>query len=180
MPPNDVRHMSSAITLASSWTEPGASAITMSNTLSTLISIVMKTTLSTGASSGTVIRRKTCHSVAPSVRAASSVSRGIAASPAAITTIAKPAQIQMYANMIDGVISFSPSHEMPSNGCAKVSSPIATTVVARLDLLERERAVLVRRGALDLVACAVQQLDRDPREAELLRLDTRPECRRRG
>ena len=67
----------------------------MSNTFRTLISIVMKTTLSTGASSGTVTRRKTCHSVAPSVRAASSVSRGIAASPAAITTIAKPAQTQM-------------------------------------------------------------------------------------
>ena len=57
--------------------------------------IVMKTTLSTGASSGTVTRRKTCHSLAPSVRAASSTSRGIAASPAPITTIAKPAQIQM-------------------------------------------------------------------------------------
>ena len=57
--------------------------------------IVMKTTLRTGASSGTVTRRKTCHSVAPSVRAASSTSRGIAARPAAITTMAKPAQIQM-------------------------------------------------------------------------------------
>ena len=67
----------------------------MSNTFRTLISIVMKTTLSTGASSGTVTRRKTCHSVAPSVRAASSTSRGIAARPAAITTIAKPAQTQM-------------------------------------------------------------------------------------
>jgi hypothetical protein len=94
-PPKDVRHMSSAITVASSWTEPGASAITMSNTLRTLISIVMNTTLSTGARSGTVMRRKTCHSVAPSVRAASSVSRGIAARPAAITTIENPAQIQM-------------------------------------------------------------------------------------
>ncbi len=67
----------------------------MSKTLRTLISIVMKTTVSTGASSGTVTRRKTCHSVAPSVRAASSTSRGIAARPAAITTIAKPAQTQM-------------------------------------------------------------------------------------
>ena len=44
MPPNEVRHMSRAITLASSWTDPGASAITMSKTLRTLISIVMKTT----------------------------------------------------------------------------------------------------------------------------------------
>ncbi len=67
----------------------------MSKTLSTFISIVMKTTLSTGASSGTVTRRKTCHSVEPSVRAASSTSRGIAARPAPITTMAKPAQTQM-------------------------------------------------------------------------------------
>ena len=118
--------MSRAITLASSWTEPGASEITMSNTLKTLISIVMKTTLSTGQSCGTVTRWNTCHSVAPSVRAASSVSREIDASPAAITTIAKPAQIQTYANMIEGVISFSPSHEMPRNGSANVSAPIAT------------------------------------------------------
>ena len=118
--------MSSAITFASSCTEPGASAITMSNTFKTLISIVMKTTLRTGASRGTVIRRNTCHSVAPSVLAASSVSRGIAASPAAITTIENPAQIQMYANMIDGVISFSPSQEMPRKGFANVSAPIAT------------------------------------------------------
>ena len=55
----------------------------MSKTLRTLISIVMNTTDSTGASSGTVTRRKTCHSVAPSVRAASSTSRGIAARPGA-------------------------------------------------------------------------------------------------
>ena len=94
-PPNEVRHIASAITVASSCVEPGATDNTMSNTFRTLISIVMKTTLSTGASSGTVTRRKTCHSVAPSVRAASSTSRGIAASPAAITTIAKPAQTQM-------------------------------------------------------------------------------------
>ena len=66
--------------------------------------IVMKTTLRTGARSGTVTRRKTCHSPAPSVRAASRTSRGIAARPAPITTIAKPAQIQMYAIMSDGVI----------------------------------------------------------------------------
>ena len=72
--------------------------------------IVMKTTLSTGASSGTVTRRKVCHSVAPSVRAASSTSRGIDARPAPITTIAKPAQIQMYAMSSDGMIRFGPSH----------------------------------------------------------------------
>ncbi len=34
-PPNDVRHMARAITFASSCTEPGATAITMSNTFRT-------------------------------------------------------------------------------------------------------------------------------------------------
>src|SRR5215207_6105542 len=94
-PPNDVRHIASAITFASSCTDCGATAMTMSNTLSTLMRSVMNTTESTGARSGTVTRRKTCHSVAPSVRAASRTSRGIAARPAAMTTMAKPAQIQM-------------------------------------------------------------------------------------
>ena len=70
-------------------------------------------------------RRKTCHSVAPSVRAASSRSRGIAASPAAITTIEKPAQTQMYAIMIAGVIRLAPSQETPAYGCENVSAPIA-------------------------------------------------------
>ena len=90
-----MRHIASAITFAFDCVDSGASASTMSNTFRTLMIIVMKTTLSTGASSGTVTRRNVCHSVAPSVRAASSTSRGIAARPAPITTIAKPAQIQM-------------------------------------------------------------------------------------
>src|SRR4051794_35307378 len=94
-PPNEVRHIASAMTLASSCEEPGATDSTMSNTFRTLMSMVMKTTESTGASIGTVTRRNTCHSVAPSVRAASSTSRDIADSPAAITTIEKPAQTQM-------------------------------------------------------------------------------------
>jgi len=93
VPPNAVRHMASASTVASSWDEPGAIEITMSKTFSTLINIVTNTTVSTGARSGAVTRRKTWNSVAPSVRAASSTSRGMAASPAAITTIANPAQI---------------------------------------------------------------------------------------
>lgn len=94
-PPKLVRHIASASTFASSWTAPGATATTMSKTLRTLMSIVMNTTVSTGARRGTVTRRKTCHSLPPSVRAASSTSRGIAARPAAMTTMANPAQIQM-------------------------------------------------------------------------------------
>src|SRR5262249_27163323 len=61
---------------------------------------------------------------APSVRAASSVSRGIADSPAAITTSAKPAHTQVYAMMIDGVIRLGPSQEIPPKGLAKVAAPI--------------------------------------------------------
>ncbi len=90
-----MRHIARAITEASSWVEPGAIDRMMSNTFRTLISIVKNTTVRTGISSGTVTRRKTWNSLAPSVRAASSVSRGIAARPAAITTSAKPAHTQM-------------------------------------------------------------------------------------
>src|SRR6516165_7457543 len=94
-PPNDVRHIARAITFAALCDDPGARVITRSKTLRTLMIIVMNTTERTGARSGTVTRRNTYHSVAPSVRAASSTSRGIADRPAAITTIANPAQIQM-------------------------------------------------------------------------------------
>src|SRR5690606_32990577 len=64
-PPNDTRHISSAITFASGWTEGGAMMNTRSNTFKVLMIIVTKTTSSTGDSSGTVILRNTCHSVAP-------------------------------------------------------------------------------------------------------------------
>ena len=67
---------------------------TRSKIFRTLIIRVTSTTASTGASIGTVIRRNTCHSLAPSTRAASRSSRGRPASPAAISTIAKPAHIQ--------------------------------------------------------------------------------------
>src|SRR4051794_16184708 len=123
-PPKLCRHICTAITAASDWDEPGAIEMMMSKTLRTLISIVMNTTESTGASIGTVTRRNTCHSLAPSVRAASSTSREIAASPAPITTIAKPAQTQMYAMITDGVISCEPSHGMPANGAANVEAAI--------------------------------------------------------
>ena len=66
---------------------PARSRGSRSKTFSTPMICVTKTTVSTGASSGTVTRRKTCHSVAPSVRAASSTSRGIAERPAAMITM---------------------------------------------------------------------------------------------
>ena len=89
-------------------------------------------------------RRKTCHSLAPSVRAASSRSRGMAASPAAITTIEKPAQTQMYAIMIAGVMRLAPSHDTPAYGCENVSAPIAARYVPGRDVVERERPVRLR------------------------------------
>ena len=42
-----------------------------------------------------MILRNTCHSFAPSIRAASSTSRGIEESPAPMRTRAKPVQIHM-------------------------------------------------------------------------------------
>ena len=94
-PLNARRHISNASAVASRRLEPGAMARMRSKILSTLMICVTKTTVSTGASSGTVTRRNTCHSEPPSVRAASSTSRGIAARPAAMITIAKPAVTQM-------------------------------------------------------------------------------------
>ena len=132
---------------------------------------VTKTTVSTGASSGIVIRRKTCHSLAPSVRAASSVSRGIEARPAAVITIAKPALNQMNANMIAGVISLSPSQLTPPNGSAKVAlattmwySPSSTSSKAKVPFV----SVFV---SFDLVARAVVELDGDAGQPQLPLLD---------
>ncbi|MGX1245378.1 hypothetical protein RKD46_006482 [Streptomyces pseudovenezuelae] len=82
--------------------------------------------MSTGASSGTVIRRKICHSFAPSIRAASRASRGSVASPAPISTIANPVQIHRYAPMIAGVTSIGPSHDTPWYGCAKFDAGNST------------------------------------------------------
>src|SRR5690606_16997891 len=110
-PPNALVHISSASTLA--FGSPPPMMYTRSNTFSTLMVRVTSTTMRTGASSGIVTRRNTCHSVAPSTRAASSASRGIAASPAAISTIANPAHTHRYDTMIAGVISVSPSHSAP-------------------------------------------------------------------
>src|SRR3954453_5055718 len=94
---------------------------TRSKTFNALINMVTNTTVSTGANSGIVTRRNTCHSVAPSTRAASSASRGIAASPAAINTIANPAHTHRYDAMIAGVINAEPSQLTPPYAAAKLS-----------------------------------------------------------
>src|SRR2546429_9987092 len=72
-----------------------------------------------GGTSGPVPTGRPCHSVAPSTRAASNDSRGRAARPAEMSTIANPAQIHRYEMMIDGVIRDGPSQDTPWNGWAK-------------------------------------------------------------
>ena len=81
--------------MASSWDEPGAMIKTRSKTFSTLITSVTRTTASTGASSGTgdppehlPLGRTVDPGRLEDVRG------GVAARPAAISTIANPAQIQ--------------------------------------------------------------------------------------
>ena len=54
----------------------------------------MVTTAIVGRMLGTMIRRKTCNSEAPSIRAASMISSGIALIAADSTTIANPVCIQ--------------------------------------------------------------------------------------
>jgi hypothetical protein len=119
--PNAVFHICSAITFAFCWDDPGAITRTRSKIFNTMMTSVTSTTLMTGARSGTVTRRKTCPSLAPSTRAASSTSRGMAARPAAMITIANPVQIHTYATMIDGVTRVGPSHENPANGSRKLA-----------------------------------------------------------
>ena len=86
---------------------------------------VTNTTISTGASSGTVTRRKTCHSVAPSVRAASSTSRGIGGEPGGDHHHREPCPDPDVGDHHRGVISFGPSQATPLNGAAKSSRAIA-------------------------------------------------------
>jgi hypothetical protein len=93
---------------------------TRSKIFSTLMMRVTSTTTSTGRTNGTVTLRKTCHSVAPSTRAASKASRGSADSPAEMSTIAKPAHIHRYDTMIEGVTRSGPSQSTPWKGSAKL------------------------------------------------------------
>ena len=56
-------------------------------------------TVSVGVSSGTVIRKNNCSSVAPSTRPASSSSGGMPLSAADVMTIAKPVHTQTAAKI---------------------------------------------------------------------------------
>jgi hypothetical protein len=112
-PANVVLYISSAITFASSCDDPGAVTRTMSKIFITFMTMVTNTTPRTGPSRGNVTKRNVCHSFAPSTRAASSTSRGNAASPAPITTTANPAHIQQNAPMMAGVTKLGPSQSTP-------------------------------------------------------------------
>src|SRR6266511_4033599 len=118
-PPKETLYICTATTVAALCEESGARMYTRSKILRTLMIRVTSTTISTGRTSGTVTLRNTCHSVAPSTRAASRDSRGRAARPAEISTIAKPAQIHRYDTMIEGVINDGPSQDTPANASAK-------------------------------------------------------------
>ena len=73
---------------------PPVMTYTMSNALSAVMTIVVATTASVGRSSGKMIPRKTCHSFAPSTRAASSSSTLMPLSAAEMMTMQKPVHIQ--------------------------------------------------------------------------------------
>jgi hypothetical protein len=63
----------------------------------------MVTTSTVGSSSGQMIWRKICHCEAPSTRAASTGSRGIAAKPSSSSTMVMPTPCQTNVKMIEGV-----------------------------------------------------------------------------
>ena len=72
----------------------------MSNTLITLMKSHTVTIEIGRLSIGSMMRRKMCHSSAPSTRAASMISVGMPLSAAESTTIANPVDAQTYAMMI--------------------------------------------------------------------------------
>ena len=65
----------------------------MSKALSAVMTIVVDTTTRVGTRSGNTMPRNTCHSVAPSIRAASISSGLIPLSAAEMMTMAKPVHI---------------------------------------------------------------------------------------
>ena len=73
--------------------------------------------------------------------------------------------------MIEGVISLSPSHETPLNGCAKVAAPIATgySPSSRSSKRKVPSASVVVEATF--AAGLILQLDRDAGQPELLLLD---------
>ena len=81
--------------------------------------------------------------------------------------------------MIAGVTSLGPSQLTPSKGVAKVCGADRDPVLAVLDILERERAVRLRRRALDRSRRACRAARRSPRDPDLS-LSTSPASRRRA
>src|SRR5665213_399144 len=85
------------IELAITWVSyaPLVMTYTMSNAFNAVMITVVATTARVGVSSGKMIPRKTCHSLAPSTRAASSSSALIPLSAAEMITMQKPVHIQV-------------------------------------------------------------------------------------
>ena len=80
--------------------------------------------------------------------------------------------------MIAGVIRLGPSHDTPAYGSENVSAPIA----ARYEPASTSSNANVPFGLglrpEDAAAAVVAELDRDPRQPELLLLRPRPACLR--
>ena len=102
----------------------------MSKAFSAVMMIVVDTTASVGSRSGKMIPLKTCHSVAPSTRAASSSSTLMPLRAAEMITMQKPVQIQVVTRTSRIVLKLKPlsvSHgwgPMPTDVTAALRVPV--------------------------------------------------------
>ena len=93
---------------------------TMSNTFSALITMYVPTTTIVGRMLGMMMRRKTWNSDAPSIRAASMISSGIALMAADRTTMANPVCIQTMITMSNRLFhGWLPPARRPGAGRAR-------------------------------------------------------------
>ena len=102
----------------------------MSKTFSTMISTVMKTVIRVPRICGTITRKKICSSLAPSIRAASSVSPGTALIADDSSTMEKPTCIQIK------ITISSMSLTLNVSVCSQVtgSKPSFTTIALRMPI----------------------------------------------
>ena len=120
------------IELAITWVSkfPLVMTYTMSKAFRAVMMIVVETTARVGRRSGKMIPLKTCHSVAPSTRAASSSSPLIPFRAAEMITMQKPVQIQVVTRISRIVLRLRPlrvSHgwgATPTDVTAALSVPV--------------------------------------------------------
>ena len=101
----------------------------ISKIFSTLMTMVVVTTTTVGQMDGRLTRQNTCHSLAPSTRAASSSSFGMPLYAADKMTMQKPVQIQTPTAMsakllIHGRSTSQPTGSPPSATTMALSRPI--------------------------------------------------------